>query len=103
MKTRLLLDALDRPASYVPIDIARGALLESAAALALDYPELEVQPVCADYTREVDLPPAESGMKTLGFFPGSTIGNFEPKDAVTFLRRVRAHCGPGGLFSSASI
>ena len=97
VKTRLLLDALARPSSYVPIEIARGALLESAAALALDYPTLDVRPVCADYTREVALPPVESGVKTLGFFPGSTIGNFEPKDAVTFLRRVRAHCGPGGL------
>jgi dimethylhistidine N-methyltransferase len=97
VKTRLLLDALDRPLSYVPIDIARGALLESSAALAIDYPTLDVRPVCADYTREVALPPIESGTKTLGFFPGSTIGNFEPKDAVTFLRRVRAHCGPGGL------
>jgi L-histidine N-alpha-methyltransferase len=97
VKTRLLLDALERPASYVPIDIARGALLESARALALDYPTLDVRPVCADYTREVALPPLETGVKTLGFFPGSTIGNFEPKDAVTFLRRVRGHCGPGGL------
>jgi L-histidine Nalpha-methyltransferase len=97
VKTRLVLDALERPASYVPIDIARGALLESAAALALDYPALDVQPVCADYTRELELPPAEAGTRTLGFFPGSTIGNFEPRDAVTFLRRVRAHCGAGGL------
>jgi L-histidine N-alpha-methyltransferase len=97
VKTRLLLDALERPSAYVPIDIARGALLESAAALALDYPELDVQPVCADYTREVELPPALDGVRTLGFFPGSTIGNFEPAEAVTFLRRVRAHCGSGGL------
>jgi len=97
VKTRLLLDALERPSSYVPIDIARGALLESAAALSLDYPELDVQPVCADYTREVELPLVADGVRTLGFFPGSTIGNFEPAEAVTFLRRVRAHCGTNGL------
>ena len=97
VKTRLLLDALERPSSYVPIDIARGALLESAAAIMSDYPALDVRPVCADYTREVALPAVPSDVRTLGFFPGSTIGNFEPADAVTFLRRVRAHCGRGGL------
>jgi L-histidine N-alpha-methyltransferase len=97
VKTRLLLEALERPRAYVPIDIARGALLESAAALALDHPELDVQPVCADYTREVELPASAADCPTLGFFPGSTIGNFEPKDAVTFLRRARAHCGAGGF------
>jgi dimethylhistidine N-methyltransferase len=97
VKTRILLDALERPASYVPIDIARAALLESSAALARDYPALEVHPVCADYTHEVVLPKIAPGIRTLGFFPGSTLGNFEPRDAVTFLRRVRAHCGSGGL------
>lgn len=96
-KTRLLLDALERPVAYVPIDIAREALEESAAAIELRYPELEVRPVCADYTLEVELPETHGAARTLGFFPGSTIGNFEPKDAVTFLRRVRAHCGPNGL------
>jgi dimethylhistidine N-methyltransferase len=97
VKTRLVLDALERPAAYVPIDIARTALLHSAAALAVDYPALDVQPVCADYTREVELPPVAPGVRTLGFFPGSTLGNFEPHEAVTFLRRARMHCGPGGF------
>jgi dimethylhistidine N-methyltransferase len=97
VKTRLVLDALERPSSYVPIDIARTALLSSAAALAVDYPALDVQPVCADYTREVELPPAAPCTRTLGFFPGSTLGNFEPHEAVTFLRRARKHCGPGGF------
>jgi dimethylhistidine N-methyltransferase len=102
VKTRLLLDALERPTSYVPIDIAREALLESSAALALDYPELDVRPVCADYTREVALPPVPAGTRTLGFFPGSTLGNFEPGEAVTFLERARAHCGPAASCFSAS-
>jgi dimethylhistidine N-methyltransferase len=97
IKTRLLLDALERPLAYVPIDIARGALLESAASIALDYPELDVQPVCADYTQEVELPAVTNAARTLGFFPGSTLGNFEPEEAVTFLRRVREHCGNGGF------
>jgi dimethylhistidine N-methyltransferase len=97
VKTRLVLHALERPSAYVPIDIARGALIESAAAIALDYPELDVQPVCADYTREVELRHAAPASRTLGFFPGSTLGNFEPEEAVTFLRRVREHCGPGGF------
>ena len=97
VKTRLVLDALERPLSYVPIDIARTALLKSAAALAVDYPALAVQPVCADYMREVELSAVAPAVRTLGFFPGSTIGNFEPRDAVTFLRRVRKHCGSGGL------
>lgn len=97
VKTRLLLDALERPSAYVPIDIARGALIESAAAIALDYPELDVQPICADYTRAVGLPGVPGTIRTLGFFPGSTLGNFEPDEAVTFLRRVREHCGTGGF------
>ena len=97
VKTRLLLDALERPAAYVPIDIARAALMESAAALTRDYPGLDVRPVCADYTREVELPAVPGDQRTLGFFPGSTIGNFEPQEAVTFLGRVRAHCGRGGM------
>ena len=96
IKTRLLLDALERPAAYVPIDIARGALLESAASVALDYPALDVQPVCADYTKRVELPVTRA-TRTLGFFPGSTLGNFEPEEALTFLRRVREHCGDGGF------
>jgi len=97
IKTRLLLDALERPVAYVPIDIARGALLESAASVALDYPALDVQPVCADYTKRVELPKVARATRTLGFFPGSTLGNFEPDEAVTFLRRVREHCGDEGF------
>jgi dimethylhistidine N-methyltransferase len=96
IKTRLVLDALERPSLYVPIDIARSALLESAARIALDYPALDVRPVCADYTQDVELVSAGGATRTLGFFPGSTLGNFEPEEAVTFLRRVRGHCGDGG-------
>jgi dimethylhistidine N-methyltransferase len=89
-KVRLLLEALDAPLAYVPVDISRDHLREAAATLAADFPELQVVAVCADYTRPFDLPnlPGPAG-KRVGFFPGSTIGNFEPEGVVSFL----AHCG----------
>ena len=98
-KTRLLLDHLEQPASYCPVDVSRKQLLETASELAGAYPGLDVQPICADYTRPFQLPaaPYAPGPATV-FFPGSTIGNFEPADAVLFLRRIAALCGPeGGL------
>ncbi len=97
LKTRMLLDHLDRPRSYVPIDISREQLMSSAAQLAGAYPGLQVRPVCADYTATFDLP-AENppGRRTVAFFPGSTIGNFEPAEAVEFLRRVATTCQRGG-------
>ncbi|HEX4123942.1 MAG TPA: L-histidine N(alpha)-methyltransferase [Tepidisphaeraceae bacterium] len=98
IKTRLLLDSLDL-ASYVPIDISREHLLHSASRLAERYPAIAVQPVCADYTADFSLPPLPTGdfaaEQTLAYFPGSTIGNFEPAEAVAFLQSVRDHCGPG--------
>ncbi|MDB6021734.1 MAG: Methyltransferase [Pedosphaera sp.] len=99
MKTRLLLDHLHRPACYVPIDVARTQLLECSANLAQDYVGMEVLPVCADYTNHFELPDFPSASKrTMVFFPGSTIGNFEPKDAGHFLQRIAAICGAeGGL------
>ena len=89
-KVRLLLAALDRPAAYVPVDISREFLREAAASIASDFPDLRIAAVCADYTRPFDLPPvvAPPG-KRVGFFPGSTIGNFEPEAVVDFL----THCG----------
>lgn len=99
LKTRLLLDRLDQPASYSPVDVARPQLLECSARLAQLYPGLAVEPVCADYTRRFALPPPPAGSgATTFFFPGSTIGNFEPEDAVRFLRRIARLCGStGGL------
>src|SRR6185369_13349505 len=79
-KIRLLLDAMDDPARYVPIDISGEHLAASAAALRRDYPRLDVQPVIADYTQRVLLP-ASAG-KRIGFFPGSTIGNFTPAESL---------------------
>ncbi|HEV8246565.1 MAG TPA: L-histidine N(alpha)-methyltransferase [Polyangiaceae bacterium] len=96
VKTRLLLDALENPKAYVPIDISHSFLLESAAALRAAYPALEVRPVSADYTQPLELPIGQGETPIAAFFPGSTIGNFDPPDAVEFLRRIRSHCGRGG-------
>jgi dimethylhistidine N-methyltransferase len=96
VKSRILLDALDRPARYVPIDIADEHLAAAAAGVARDYPGVAVVPVHADYTGPIALPPAARGgaPAVLGFFPGSTIGNFAPDAAAAFLARARATLGP---------
>jgi dimethylhistidine N-methyltransferase len=96
-KTRLLLDRLRDPAGYVPIDISRGALAASAGRLAAAYPQLEVLPVCADYTEAIELPhPRRAPARRAVFFPGSTIGNFTPPEAQRFLARMARVAGPGG-------
>lgn len=94
VKVRILLDALDRPAAYLPIDISRDHLVGAARRLAEDYPGIAVTPICADYTRDFALPAAVAGPRQVGFFPGSTIGNFTPAEAEAFLRRSRALLGP---------
>jgi L-histidine Nalpha-methyltransferase len=95
LKTRLLLDALRAPRVYVPIDISTEMLLSSARALEARYPGLDVRPVPGDYMQELTLPlsPEEQRGKVVAFFPGSTIGNFEQDEAVSFLRRLRRACG----------
>lgn len=96
-KTRILLRQLDRPAAYLPIDISREQLIEFSTDIARSMPGLKVFPICADYTAEVRLPRVEEGAaRKIGFFPGSTIGNFEPLEAERFLRRVRALVGSEG-------
>jgi dimethylhistidine N-methyltransferase len=97
IKVRILLDHLDHPAAYVPIDVAKMQLVETASDLARKYPNLDILPVCADYMGELELPtPKRLAARTAGFFPGSTIGNLEPAEANQFLRRVAALCGQGG-------
>jgi dimethylhistidine N-methyltransferase len=86
MKTRLILDRLNPGSSYVPIDISESHLFASVAALTDVYPDLLVRPVHADYADPVELPDFEG--RRYVFYPGSTIGNFEPDRAVDFLRRV---------------
>jgi len=96
-KTRILLDHLERPAGYVPIDISREQLQRSADKLAHAYPHLKVEPVCADYTAPFELPllGARSGRR-VAYYPGSTIGNFVPEDARRFLARIADMSGPSG-------
>jgi len=96
-KTHILLDYLHDLAAYVPIDISREQLLCVTKQLASDYPELEVLPVCADYTSDFELPvPKQPSDRIVTYFPASTIGNFEPMSAKRFLERIAAVCGPGG-------
>jgi dimethylhistidine N-methyltransferase len=96
-KTRILLDHLDQPVGYVPIDISREQLQRSVAALADAYPRLRVLPVCADYTGALDLPHSiGSAGRRVAYYPGSTIGNFVPEDARRFLARIAHVCGQGG-------
>jgi dimethylhistidine N-methyltransferase len=98
-KTRILIKALDKPAVYMPVDISEKQLYESAALFRQIFPGLEVLPVCADYLQPVVLPtPRRNFSHKVVYFPGSTIGNFEPHEAVKFLRRIAKVCrGGGGL------
>lgn len=84
VKVRILLDALDSPKSYVPIDISKEALLDAAQEVAREFENVPVVAVCADYTEPLQLPELGEGPR-LGFFPGSTIGNFTPEESVGFL------------------
>ena len=87
-KTRTLLDHLDDPVAYFPIDISRDHLAASAGLLARDYPGIEVLPVCADYEQPIELPETSRPVSEhVVYFPGSTIGNFHRDDARRFLER----------------
>ena len=90
-KVRLLLDALDRPAGYLPIDISGPHLSEAVAPLRRAYPDVTMRVVAGDFTKQLPLPPAlPQARARVGFFPGSTIGNFTPDDALGFLRNAAA-------------
>ncbi|MEP3247542.1 MAG: L-histidine N(alpha)-methyltransferase [Sneathiella sp.] len=95
-KIRILLDAMNRPLSYVPMDISRDHLLIAAKRLAGSFPDLPVVAICADYTADFPFPNLGDGKRT-GFFPGSTIGNFTPEDAVAFLSRAKSLLKGGGM------
>jgi len=98
VKTRMLLGALDRVATYVPIDVSADQLADNATALRGEFPGLEVLPVLGDYTQAITLPvSARPHERTLVFFPGSTIGNFEPDAARQFLKRLAALAGPNAM------
>ena len=93
-KTPLLLDAV-RPKAYVPIDISGDYLKDSAATVDAEHARVDVFPVVADFTKEVALPGEIEGLPRLGFFPGSTIGNFVPRSATDLLRHFRDILGTG--------
>lgn len=94
LKIRKLLERA-RPAAYVPVDISAEHLLAQARALHRDHPWLHVYPTCADYTGTFPLPPPVQGLPPVGFFPGSSIGNFDVAGAVRFLANAHTTLGVG--------
>jgi len=97
-KTRLILDAAPQLGAYAPIDISVSALEAAAAEIRRDYPSLIVEPLARDFTRSGAAPAAASGRRRVGFFPGSTIGNFDPEEAVRLLADARSLMGDDGFF-----
>jgi len=93
-KTPILLEAI-APAAYIPVDISGDYLEQSAADLQRRFPRVEVIPVVADFARPFTLPGGIDHLPKLGFFPGSTIGNFVPGSATDLLRQFRTLLGPG--------
>lgn len=96
-KTRILLEELSEPVVYVPIDISKEQLQRSTERFREIFPGLQILPVCADYLERFELPlPRKPSSRSIVYFPGSTIGNFEPDAAAEFLRRLVDLCGDGG-------
>lgn len=96
-KTRHLLTHLPDMSEYIPIDISSEQLLESAIQLASEFPDLEINPIEADYGEILTLPNSKRKPKrTVAFFPGSTIGNLEPDQAIAFLHNIALLCGNNG-------
>ena len=95
-KVPILLRALEEPAAWVPIDIDEGTLAQSVRDMRARFPELRLVPIHADFMEPVALPDGELSANRIGFFPGSTIGNFRPHEALAFLRRVGATLGRSG-------
>ncbi len=95
-KTRVLLDHLSTPNAYLPVDISEDHLLDAARALQTEYPELDICPVVADFSGEFDLPARYADDRRCIYFPGSTIGNLEPAEAVLLLERIAWQVGTSG-------
>ena len=96
-KTRILLDHFPEMAAYIPVDISRDHLLRTAESLKKKYPGLAIKPVWADYTSAFEIPPiGKKEAVPLAYFPGSTIGNFYPNQAIDFLKNIAELVGPGG-------
>jgi dimethylhistidine N-methyltransferase len=97
VKTGILLGQDDRIHTYVPVDISESALAGAAKRIREDFPKIVVRPVVADFTQAADLGATIPAGARVGFFPGSTIGNFDPAEALALLRSTRALLGSGSL------
>ena len=96
-KARILIAAAPQLAAYVPVDISGEFLFEEARQLRRDMPKLSILPLAADFTKDFRLPSFVAARAHVGFFPGSTLGNFEPHDAATFLRHAGSMLGQGAV------
>jgi dimethylhistidine N-methyltransferase len=94
-KVRLLFDSI-KPSGYMGVDISKEFLLDSTQRLAKDFPWLDVHAVCTDFSRQFELPDQFNGSQKVVFFPGSSIGNFEPEAALDLLKRIAEAIGAGG-------
>ena len=103
VKTRTLLSAGGHIGAYVPIDISEAFLLSTAADLRRRYPRLDVVPVVGDFTGPVTLPVSVADLPKIGFFPGSTIGNLDPAEAIALLARARSWPGIEGFILGADL
>jgi dimethylhistidine N-methyltransferase len=98
LKAKILLEAAPQIAAYVPVDISAEFLADEASRLERDVPRIGVHPVAADFTQPFALPTPIRGQPRIGIFPGSTIGNFEPREATAFLRQAGEVLGPDACF-----
>ncbi|MEO7051024.1 MAG: L-histidine N(alpha)-methyltransferase [Rhodanobacter sp.] len=97
VKTRMLLRHLDQPVCYVPVEISAEPLRASVRRLVAEFPQVPVQPLYADFTKPLRLPiPPRAPRRTVLYFPGSTIGNFEAREAALLLRKMRTEMGDAG-------
>lgn len=96
VKTEMLLASLQHPRSYIPIDISREQLTIATKELTARFPYLDIHPIFGDYTSDIHLPIAQDSGRNVIFFPGSTIGNFTPEEAIPFLRNAAKLIGSDG-------
>jgi dimethylhistidine N-methyltransferase len=97
IKTDILLQHLAAPVAYVPVEISPEPLRQSVQRLTARFPQVPVQPLCADFTKGLRLPVSPRGARrTVIYFPGSTIGNFDAAEAATLLRKMRSEMGESG-------
>jgi dimethylhistidine N-methyltransferase len=96
-KTRLLLQHLQTPVAYVPVEISEASLQDCVERLVAEFPQLPIQPLRADFSKPLRMPVApRAARRTVIYFPGSTIGNFAAREAVELLRKMRKEMGEGG-------